>query len=114
MSSLFALRAASRSSSRAASRTMTSASCCSRLVIPLLECVDIGRRAEPAFSPSIFTQHVGELLFQLADPLGLSGAAFHGIGQIGLQCLPACPVPSDGVVSLAAWSWTAACRSPCR
>src|SRR5664279_2753525 len=37
---------------------------------PLLECGDIGRRTETAFSPSSVTQHVGELPLQLTDPLG--------------------------------------------
>ena len=69
---------------------------------PLLECADIGRSAETVFLPSIVTQHVGELLLQSADPLGLPGAAFQGISQIGLQCLPACP----GAVG---WSGVAGC-----
>ena len=38
---------------------------------------------------------MGELLLQLADPLGLSGAAFQGIGEIGLQRLPAGPGGED-------------------
>ena len=51
----------------------------------LLECVDPVRCTETAFPPGGFTQRVGELLLQLADPLGLSSAAFQRIGKIGLH-----------------------------